>query len=223
MNLTVKFEVHLFSENELHDDQIECRKKGYGLYSTEFYTRLFRLIDKQISFELFDEITIGEVKDLIYSHVWETYNEIEESLVCFAFITPNFNYFIESPEKIFHIVLNKYLDPEAKGEVTVGLYICEDAGHFVQDGKLQFDFRSHEDGAHHEPHVHVNVIGKEYSEPISVLTGESLNKKPKMPQKYLAQAKNYILDNKCKFLKGWNALTDGLKIDIDKALGLSEI
>lgn len=223
--LFINFEVHLYSENRLHDDQIERRKKGYGLYQTEFYIHLFSYIDKTIRFDLADGITIGEVKDLIYKKIFGTYTETEESIVNILFITPNYSFSIEDPRKDFINVLDKYLDPESKGLISVGLYICEDAGHFAQDGKLQFNFRSHEDGPHHKPHVHVSVIGKNYDEPINIITGDPIEERPKMPQKYLSQAKMYIIDpeHHYKFLDAWNNRTDGLKIDINKALGINEI
>ena len=221
----INFEVHLYSENRLQDDQIERRKKGYGLYSTEFYNNLFSYMNRKISFELPDGITIGEIKSIIFNLIFGTDTETVESFVDLYFITPDYRYSIDNPDKDFVNVLDKYLDPEFKGEITVGLYVCEDAGHFDRAGRLQYDFRSHEDGPHHEPHVHVYVIGKDYEEPVSILTGEPLNKNPKMPQKYLTQAKEYILDekNNSRFRMGWNTRSDGLKIDINNALGLSEI
>ena len=84
---------------------------------------------------------------------------------------------------------------------------------------MSFVFHSHEKGNHNEPHVHVSVIGKDYEEPISVRTGEPLSKNPKMPKKYLALAKKYILENQYKFISGWNSRTDGLIEDIDCQLG----
>ena len=194
--IVVRFEVHLYSENKLQDDQIELRKNGYGLYSMEFYNHLFSYIDRKILFELPVGITIGDFKSMIFNQIWGTNTEIEESFVNLFFLTPNYRFTIDNPNKDLVNVIDKYLDPESVGEITVGLFVCEDAGHFDRDDKLQFDFRSHEDGPHHEPHVHVYVIGKDYEEPISVLTGDPLEKPPKMPQKYLTQAKNYILDNK---------------------------
>ena len=69
-SLLIKFEVHLYSENKLQDDQFEQRKKGYGLYSTDFYNNLFSYIDRKIKFELSDGITIGKTKSIIFNQIF---------------------------------------------------------------------------------------------------------------------------------------------------------
>lgn len=219
--LHVFIEIHLYSQNKLDDDQIEKRKQGYGLYSPGFYKRLLSFLDKTIDVQVDEHTSLGDFYDLIHKTIWGEFKGVIDGTTEMHFITPGARYSIDNPDSNFNNVLRKYLDPDSSGCIRIGLYVCEDAGSFDSEGKLKFYFHSHEQGKHNEPHVHV-YYDNNSNEPISIITGEVLSNRPRMPKKYRKQAKQYILKHQKELLDYWKAKTDGLNVDINHKLGLSD-
>ncbi len=220
-HLSVKIEVHFFSGDESNDDQIDRRMQGYGLYSPRFYKQILSYNNQTIEVEFDDDISLGRFEKLIYDEIWDNYREIIDGSTIFFFVTSGARCTVDNPDLSFCNVLDKYIDPESDGCIRIGLYVCEDAGQFEKDGELRFYFHSREKGKHNEPHVHVYDVGRNFEEPISVLTGDVLTKNPKMPRKYQLQAKNFILEHQVKFINGWNMHTDGINVDLNNLFGLS--
>ena len=221
MKLHVKIEVHLFSEGQLQDDQIEKRKQGFGLYSPEFYKRILGYQNKTINVQFDDQISVGGFEELIHKVIWDNYDGVIDGNTLFFFITSKARYSIDNPESDFRKILDKYLDPESTGCIRVGLYVCEDAGSYAKEGNLNYSFHSHEQGRHNVPHVHVYYDGESLEEPVSIMTGEVISNNPKMPKKYQKQAKQFILGHQAELLEAWNTKTDGLNVDINQQLELS--
>jgi len=219
--LHVKIEVHFYSGDESHDDQIDKRLQGYGLYSPGFYKQILKFYNQTIEVEFDDEITLGGFKKLIYDKIWDNYNGIIDGSMEFFFVTSEARFTIDNPDLSFCNVLDKYIDPQFVGFIRIGIYVCEEAGQFEKDGDLRFFFHSREKGKHNEPHVHVCDVGRNFEASMSVLTGELITKNTKMPRKYQIQAKKFILEHKVKFAKGWNMHTDGINIDLNNLFGLS--
>ena len=222
MGLQVRTEVHYYSREELCDGDLELRKLGRGLYSEPFNAQLMKFHDKTIEVEVTDQLTLGGFQNIVLSTVWKDYlGDSKEGEVEFYFLTSGNRYAIDNPAAPLYPALEKYLDSDSTGRIAVGLYVCEEAGHFKTEGKLRFSFRSGENGSDNEPHVHVSVIGQCYDEePFSVLDGRPLLKEPKMRVKYQNMTTDVILKNHAEFLEGWNAKTIGLKVDVNKQLGL---
>ena len=218
--LQVAIEIHLYSENQLNDDQIEIRKRGRGLFSPGFYKRLLSYQDKTIEIQIKDHTTLGEFCDLIHGTIWDGFTGVIDGPTELYFITPEARYSIDNPDSNFNNALKKHLDPESSGYIKIGLYVCEDAGSFDSDGKLTYYFHSHEQGKHNEPHVHV-YYDDNSNEPLSIITGEVLSVHPRMPKKYQKQAKQYILEHQKELIKYWNVKTDGLNVDLNQMFGLS--
>lgn len=219
--LKVRIIAHVYAEGELRDEVFD-NVELMAINPISTYTSLKKLRNKTITLNTGNIISVGDFEKRIYRRIWRKTPEELGANVDLCFITPQKKYWYENPRISFQKIIDKYLDPDKTGLISVGIYICDDAGQFDRDGKLSFYFHSHEKGKHNEPHVHVSVIGKDYEEPISVRTGEPLSKNPKMPKKYLALAKKYILENQSKFISGWKSRTDGLIEDIDYQLGLSK-
>jgi len=220
--LSVAIEVHLYSEGQLHDDQIERRRQGYGLYSPGFYKRLLSYHNKTIEVQFDNNISLGEFEDLVHRTIWANYDGTLLEPMTMYFITSKARFSIDDPDLYFCDALDTFLDPESTGSIKVGIYVCEDAGSYDTEGKLHFYFHSNEEGKHNEPHVHVYYDGENNNEPISIRTGEVLTKNPKMPKKYQKQAKQYILKHQTELLQYWNTNTNGLKVDVDHLLGASD-
>lgn len=218
--LHVFIEMHLYSQNQLTDDQIEKRKQGYGLYSPGFYKRLLSYLDKTVDVQVDEHTTLGDFYDLIHKTIWDGFTDVIDGTAELYFITPDARYSIDNPDSNFNNVLRKYLDPASSGFIRIGLYVCEDAGSFGREGKLTYYFHSHEQGKHNEPHVHV-YYDDNSNEPVSIITGEALSECAKMPKKYQKQAKQYILKHQKELIYYWNAKTDGINVDINQKFGLS--
>lgn len=219
--IKVAIEIHLYSGGQLHDDEIEKRKQGYGLYSPGFYKRVLRFNNKEIKLQIEDGTTLGAFCNLINRRIGSSYAEDLALLSDMYFLIPGAWFSVGNPDSDFGIVMDKYLDPELSGRLRVGVYICEDAGTFDRKDNLTYRFHSHENGEHNEPHVHVYYKGDSKNEPISIRTGDVLTKHPKMPMNYQKQAKRYIQENQLALLNYWNAKTDGLDVDINHILGLN--
>ena len=219
--LNVRIIAHVYAEEELRDEVFD-NVELMAINPISTYTSLRKLRDKTITINTGNITTVGDFEKRLYRRIWrKSPNELDAN-VDLCFVMPQKKYWYENPRIKFRKILDKYLDPDKTGLISVGLYICDDAGQFDRDGKLSFVFHSREKGKHSEPHVHVSVIGKDYEEPISIRTGEPLSKAPKMPKKYLTLAKKYILENQSKLISAWKSRTDGLIEDINYQLGLSK-
>lgn len=222
--IDVTIEAHVYWENEIHDEFFfEDDYIATGLELEEFYSPLKKYKDKTISLELSENITLRKFEKLIYKTIWGTNNEYYEYAE-FYLLDSNKRYSISNPNAKLFKIINGYLDPDSTGCIRIAYYICEDAGQFDTFEDLRFVFRSHEQGRHNTPHVHMYIDSRDYEVPISVLTGEPLaSNSKKIPSKYLKKAKRYILEHQVDFIKGWNALTDGLEVDINLFLGLTKL
>lgn len=218
--LHVTIEVHLYSGGQLQDDQIDKRKQGFGLYSPGFYKRLLSYHSHTIEVKFNDDISLGGFEDLISKTIWHDFDGVIDGPLEFFFVTSKSRFSIGNPDLSFCDALDTYLDIESTGCIRVGIYVCEDAGSYDTEGKLNYYFHPDEGGKHHEAHVHVYYDGNK-NEPISLITGDPLTKNPKMPKKYQKQAKQYIIKHQPELLVYWNSNTKGLKVDINHLLGLS--
>jgi len=221
--LIVKTIAHTYSEEEIHDDFLNYYENETKADVPLRYIPLLRCRNNSFELNYKEKITIGDFKDLFFSKICDenTIDFVDE--IQFCFITTEKKYYIDNPNNDFSNILCKYLDPNSSGCITVGLFICDEAGLFDKVDNIRFYFHSHEGDRHNEPHVHVYDVGGNFEVSISLLTGEVLTPGWKIPKKALKIARKRIFDNQQLFLEGWNELTDGLSVDINKLLGLSEV
>ena len=76
---------------------------------------------------------------------------------------------------------------------------------------------SRERGRHNEPHVHIEALTTHDEASVIIKTGRIIGK---FPSKLARIAKKRVLSEQAFFLKQWNALTDGIAVDVDHYLGL---
>ena len=165
------------------------------------------------------QTTVGEVLEQIVDsfNLDEDYL-INEATVYFLGENDRFNVFDRGINFLF--LKNKYFDPDKTDKISIEILIGVDAGCVDEYETLRFYFHSKESGSHNEPHVHVCNLSREYEASISLVTGKLLA--GEMPRKLLKKARKRIKDRQWDFLNWWNALTDGLKVDVNHSLGLIE-
>ena len=127
---------------------------------------------------------------------------------------------VDNPDLLFNEALCKYLDKESKGEIKVAFYLCEDAGEFYREKNLRFWFHSKELCRHNERHVHVTDTNHDREATIRILDGKMLD--GNLISKDLKKARDIIESNKKDLLIYWNTKTDGMIVDLNNALGITD-
>ena len=217
-SLKVKLDIHLFAEGKTCDELLSDKLLGHGTNPPFVVKPLIKANGQTIYIKYNETTTIGSFNEMLFQSVWgNIWEDVLPNLIIYYYVD-GMRVEIQDNAISLSRLLNSYLDREKSGHINVSIFVSEDAGQIDDDGKLQYYIRSHEAGKHKIPHVHVNVSGNKYEEPISIINGDPLVKNPKMPRKYLKQAKKHILDNKSKFMLAWNAKTDGLDIDLNNSI-----
>ncbi|MCL2163131.1 MAG: DUF4160 domain-containing protein [Oscillospiraceae bacterium] len=98
------------------------------------------------------------------------------------------------------------------GHLNVFFIYNGNAGEIWYDDGLRYYMRSHEQGSHSTPHVHVNYK-HDASGTISITDGTVLS--GDLPKKAIKKACERILNEQDYLINCWNNMTDGLYIDIN--------
>lgn len=112
------------------------------------------------------------------------------------------------------------MDTKNSGSICVAVYVSGDAGSICEEDGIRYYMNSRERGKHHEPHIHLRALDSCEEAVIIIKTGEIIGK---FSGRLIKKARKKVAENKKFFLEQWNALTDGLKVDINHYLGLSII
>ena len=215
LQIEIKLEIHVFGNERLNDD---CYENGKSIHGTKIISLLKEKRDSVFTFKYSESSTLGDILAATKKELGVDTTEFELYPLSYSFLANGDRYYIEDEESMFQRVLQRYLKPNDKNEITVGVYLSNDAGAVGFAAPLRFYVNSHENGRHFKPHIHVCDVGYEYQASISIEDGEVIA--GKLPRKLEKIAKKEILSKQEFYIDCWNTLTDGLRIDIDHHLGI---
>ena len=210
--------IHFYCEGQLCDDSFfdpENDTAGVIPMTIMVPLRQFQFFEFDLSYT--DQSSVGEIlKELL-----GLFGLGED--ICF---NEHDIYFLSGSDRIrvwnfsrnFAYLKEKYFDPTHSEQISVVILISADAGCVDEYKALRFYVHSKESGSHHEPHIHVFNLSREYEASISIRNQEVLV--GTMPKKLLKIAQKRIREKQEYFYYCWNTYTDGLEVDINHGLGL---
>ena len=214
MKIQIQVETHAYRKEKLYDEILDKVLgddiQSCGIVGAETIIPLRKKRNPLISFEYTESTTLLDVVNAIYS-----FYGIPDYFVRIAFLYNGYRYWIDNEEANFQTVVSKYLDPKSTGIIYIGVYVSLDAGSILEEDGIRYYMNSRERGKHHEPHVH--LCSDEHSAVLIITTGRLIGE---FPAKLTKKARKKVRSNAAFFLDKWNTLTDGLKVDINHALGL---
>lgn len=157
------------------------------------------------------------LEDVVLATKKEIYGTSAEEVLAtihYSFISGNDRYFVNNGKTKLANVIDKYLDPQKTGTITVNVLLSFNAGVVDKDNELRYYVNSKESGSHHKPHIHVRDVGYNYNASVLIENGEIVA--GKLPSKLAKKAKERILEKQEFFYECWNTYTDGLTVDINK-------
>ena len=216
--VAVKVDAHVYAEGELRDDYLTKEKLGTGIKPLFIMQPLSYALNKTFLIEYDDSTEIGRFQETINELIWgKVWNVICEGVYP-VFVDGLIQMNVIDPRANFRSLLNKYFDKNDTGYIQVIYNVSEDAGRVWEEKNLRFYLHSKESGRHNTPHVHVENINRRNEASISLIDGRVLD--GTISKKDLKTARIIIDDNKEFFLDSWNRLTDGLRVDINRGLGI---
>ena len=214
MIIRVQIEAHAFAEEKLIDWVFED-PPHYGIVGPEVMLPLAQARGKIISVEYSELTTLKDFEIAVTKQIWDRPFEPWMTRPFFSFVVENERLFIGNPNANFSYLLAKYIDQDNSRQIKVCFLVCNDAGVIEpRGGQLRYFMRSHEEGKHHVPHVHVEHVGHQFEATVQISNGEILA--GKLPGKYGVKVKKEILENQEYYYDCWNKLTDGLKADVNQ-------
>ena len=128
-------------------------------------------------------------------------------------------------KEIIHILkysfpMKELLERFNEENLNVFLVFSTLQGTIWKEGQLRYYMNSHEEGQHHTPHVHV-ISGDGNTASINILNGEVLT--GHLTRKHEKLAKEKVLDYQNYLVDCWNTMTDGLVVDINFGMGVTNI
>ena len=216
MVIDIKYEAHMFSEEKLRDDYFE---RGECIHGREIVEILDSARKRSFKFEYSEETTLMDLVNAVKHNIGVDREDMKSMPLRYSFIRDGERYYIDNPEKDLIPALKHITQSDGKTVAMCILLSC-DAGTVQGIDPLRFYFNSRESGSHNKPHVHVRDTQYRYNASISLEDGEVLA--GKLPKKLAKLAKEKIIADREFYLKCWNTMTDGLKVDVDhhnKAIG----
>ena len=217
--INVLFEIHLFAHEELCDDLLSEELLGHGVNPPLVVKPLKRINGCTYKLNYDKSTTIGSFQKCIYELIWgEVLSSVLGTFILF-FYDDNIRMTIANSDANFSYLLDKYFDREKSGTIKVSIYVSEEAGEYYSVGNLRFRFNSKEIGKHNLPHIHVIDKNHNRTASISIIDGKVLA--GNLLSKDIKKAKKIISDRKQDMLKYWECNTDGMRVDVNDALGIT--
>jgi hypothetical protein len=220
MTILLNIETHVYAEEQLCDEMLnECLGDDVvscGIVGPEIILPLRKKRHTRLLFNYSEESSIKDVVVAVYTE-YGLLQFAEMFGIHFAFLSNGLRYWIDNPAANFKTIIDKYLDTNGSGEISVGIYVSADAGRIDEKNGIRYYMKSKEKGRHHEPHVHVFAISSCKDASVIIRTGEVIGD---FPKKLARIASERVLSEQKFFLEKWNLLTDGLSVDVDHYLGL---
>lgn len=208
------FDIHAYSEENLCDGAFE--PPNYGLYGPDIMMPLAKYRGCPFKFEFDENTTLGDLIAAVEVMIW---GDVDSLLKMgeYAFLVGNERLFIDDQSIIFESIYQKYL-ADIPSPIPFSIWVSCNAGEVATEYPLRFYVNSREAGSHHEAHIHVEDTGHHYKASVRISDGEVIA--GYLPGKYARLAKDKIFSDQRYFYNCWNTMTDGLKVDINKHLGL---
>ena len=214
MRIEIQLETHAYCEEQLCDDVLDSKYgddiQSCGIVGEETIIPLRKNRNPRLSYEYDEFTTLLDIEKSIYS-----FYGIPNHSVRIGFMNDGYRYWIDNENAKFAVLVAKYLDPDSTGVIQAGVYVCMDAGSILEEDGIRYYMNSRERGKHHEPHVHIRT--DEHEAVLIITTGRLIGD---FPSKLTKKARKRVRNNAKFFLEKWNTLTDGLKVDVNHALGL---
>lgn len=220
MNIVFLIESHVYEEERLRDEMLDESLgddiESCGIVGPETIIPLRKKRNPKVSFVYTEQTTLGDAIDAIYNE----YGYLELDKIFWpriAFLYKGIRYWVDDIQANFQTIVNRYLDPQETGLVHVAIYVSADAGRICEENGIRYYMNSRERGKHNEPHIHLRALDSCEEAVIIIRTGEIIGD---FPKKLIKKARKKVRENERFFFEQWNALTDGLKVDINRYLGL---
>lgn len=218
MKILIKIETHAYVDETLYDEILDTSLpnniESCGIAGPEVIVPLRKYRNSEFVFNYTEKTTLDDAVSAILMHI-----ESKNHGISVAFIVGELRYWVDNPESSFSKVVEKHLDPNNSGTIRADAFVSLNAGLICEDDGIRYYMNSREKGKHHSPHVHICDTSREH-EAVILLT--DFTSKGDFPNKLLRKAKKRIKKDYKFFLEQWNVLTDGIKVDINKYLGLIE-
>lgn len=208
------FDIHAYSEERLCDGSFE--PPYYGILGPEIMMPLAKYRGRSYEFEFDENTTLGNLISAVEVMIWGEVNSPYKTGE-YAFLVGNERLFIEDNNMLFEPIFQKYLT-NIPAPIPFSILVSCDAGEVATEDPLRFYVKSREAGSHHEAHIHVRDTGHQYDASVRISDGKVIA--GYLPPKYARLAREKILSDQRYFYNCWNTKTDGLRVDIDKHLGL---
>lgn len=218
MKINVKTEVHCYKQDRLIDEVFDSPSLmflGNDAASCIKKNRYF-----EFSFDYDSETTLNDFSKAVLLRLFDgkdCHCELKLRIVGIN----GWLFMIEDSTQKFEKILSEDQIPVIENSIKVAVYVSFNAAEYDRFNKLKYYMNSNENCGHNDPHVHVEVLGENKMEAsIEILHPEKYE--GKMPNKYLKQAQKKIIREQKQLLQFWNTKTNGLKVDINQALGITE-
>lgn len=218
MNINVKIEVHCYQQDQLIDEMFESA--GLMFLGPEAASCIKKNRYSEFSFDYDSETTLSDFNQAVLLTLFDGKECTCELKLRIVGIN-DWLFMIEDPTQKFEMILSDNQIPVIENTIMIAIFVSFNAAEYDRFNNLRYYMNSDENCGHNEPHVHVTVLGENnMNVSIEILHPEIY--KGNMPNKYLKQAQKKIIREQKQLLKFWNAHTNGLTVDINQALKITE-
>lgn len=215
LQIRILYDIYAFVEEKLFD---ECFESGGCIHGYEIIQLLSQKRNSSLLYIYSHNTTLKDVVEAIRADLGVNTSEFEWMPLSYSFLYNNRRYYIYDSDANFCNVLHKYLAPQNENEIIACILLSCNAGDVGFEYPLRFYVNSHEAGSHFVPHIHVCDTGHQYAASICIENGEVIA--GKLPAKLAKIAKKEILSKQEYYCDCWNTKTDGLRVDINRDLGI---
>ena len=215
MQIEIIYDIHAFSEEKLFD---ECFERGGCIHGYEIIRLLNQKRSSSFMYEYSEHTTLKDVVDAIRADLGVNTDKYEWIPLIYSFLYGNRRYYICDSAASFCNALQKYLAPQNEDRIIACILLSCNAGDVGFEYPLRFYVNSREAGSHFKPHIHVCDTCHRYDASISIENGEVIA--GTLPAKLAKIAKKEILSKQEYYCDCWNTKTDGLRVDINRDLGI---
>ena len=218
MKIKVKIEVHCYRQDRLIDEVFESPSRMF--LGSDAASCIKKNRYSEFYFDYDSETTLSNFRQAALLTLFDGKDCPCELKLRIVGIN-DWLFVIEDPTQKFEKILSEKQIPVIENTIRVAIFVSFNAAEYDRFNNLRYYMNSNENCGHNEPHVHVEVLGENNMDAsIEILHPEIYE--GKMPIKYLKQAQKKIIREQKRLLQFWNAHTNGLTVDINQALKITE-
>lgn len=218
MKINVKIEAHCYQQDRLIDDVFDSTSLMF--LGSDAATSIKKNRYSEFLFDYDSETTLSDFSRAVLLTLFDgkdCHCELKLRIVGIN----DWLFVIEDSTQKFENILSKDQIPVIDDTIKVEVFISFNAAEYDRFNNLRYYMNSDENCGHNEPHIHVKVLGESKMN-ASIQIRHPEKYKGNLPSKYLKQAQKKIIKEQGQLLQFWNAHTNGLKVDINQALGITE-